>query len=218
MNYPKDYGRVIAAGWRNTRPVLQTRDMENGEMNIKLIWDIFVLFTRVALFSWGGGPASLALMQREVVSAGWTTTEEFADAVAVGNALPGPIAPQVSAYVGYKLSGIWGAVSAAMGTVLPTTLLMLIMVAYFFSIKDSPTVAAMLKVVRPVVVGLLLWTAYVMAYSVFSISNAGWAAGLVHNWDKVIIAMVAFLLLTLTEVNPVWLVIAGAILGFVLYR
>ena len=187
-------------------------------MQMKLLLDIFILFTRVALFSWGGGPASLALMQREVVTAGWTTNEEFADAVAVGNALPGPIAPQVSAYVGYKLSGIWGAVSAAMGTVLPTTLLMLVMVAYFFSIKDSPNVTAMLKAVRPVVVGLLLWTVYTTAYSVFSVSKIGWTGGLVQNWDKVIIAIVAFTLLTLTEINPVWLVIAGAILGFIVYR
>ena len=127
-------------------------------MELKLLWEIFVLFSRVALFSWGGGPASLALMQREVVTAGWATTEEFADAVAVGNALPGPSAPQVSAYVGYKMSGLWGAVSATMGTVFPTTLLMLMMVIYFFSIKDSPAVAAMLKAVRPIVVGLLLWT------------------------------------------------------------
>jgi chromate transporter len=187
-------------------------------MQMKLLFDIFILFTRVALFSWGGGPASLALMQREVVDAEWVTNEEFADAVAVGNALPGPIAPQVSAFVGYKLSGIWGAVSAAMGTVLPTTLLMLVMVAYFFSVKDSPTVAAMLKAVRPVVVGLLLWTAYTMAYSVFSVSKIGWGSGLVQNWDKVIIAIIAFALLTLTEINPVWLVIAGAFLGFIAYR
>lgn len=131
---------------------------------------------------------------------------------------PGPIAPQVSAYVGYKMSGIWGAVSAAAGTVVPTTLLMLVMVAYFFSIKDSPNVAAMLKAVRPVVVGLLLWTAYTMAYSVFSVSKIGWGNGLVQNWDKVIIAIIAFALLTLTEINPVWLVIAGAILGFIVYR
>ena len=187
-------------------------------MNMKLLWDIFILFTRVALFSWGGGPASLALMQREVVHAGWATTEEFADAVAVGNALPGPIAPQVSAYVGYKMSGIWGAVSATMGTVFPTTLLMLIMVAYFFSIKDNPNVQAMLRAVRPVVVGLLLWTAYTMAYSVFSVSKIGWGNGLVQNWDKVTIAIIAFALLTFTEINPVWLVIAGAGVGFVLYR
>ena len=187
-------------------------------MNLKLLWDICILFSRVALFSWGGGPASLALMQRETVTAGWVTNEEFADAVAVGNALPGPIAPQVSAFVGYKLAGVWGAVAAAVGTVIPTTLLMLVMVAYFFSIKDSPVVAAMLKAVRPVVVGLLLWTAYVLAYSVFRVSGVGWRTGLLQSWDKVLIAIVAFALLTTTEINPVWLVLAGAVLGFVLYR
>jgi len=58
-----------------------------------LLWRIFILFTRVALFSWGGGPASMALMQRETAAAGWVTPAEFADALAVGNALPGPIAP-----------------------------------------------------------------------------------------------------------------------------
>lgn len=130
------------------------------------LWDIFVLFTRVAMFSWGGGPASLALMQRETTAAGWVTSEEFADAVAVGNVLPGPIAPQVSPFVGYKLAGIPGAIAAASGTVLPTTVLMLIMVFFFYGIKDSQTVQGMLKAVRPAVVGLLLWTASDMAYTV----------------------------------------------------
>src|SRR5512135_2165514 len=103
-----------------------------GTVGMALLWDIFILFTRVAIFSWGGGPASLALMQRECVSAGWTDSAEFADAVALGNALPGPIAPQVSAYVGYKMAGFAGAVAAAAGTVLPTTLLMLVMIVVFF--------------------------------------------------------------------------------------
>ena len=73
-----------------------------------LLWHIFWLFARVALFSWGGGPASLALMQRETTAVGWVTPADFADAVALGNALPGPIAPQVSAFVGYKLAGCPG--------------------------------------------------------------------------------------------------------------
>jgi chromate transporter len=88
--------------------------------NILLLWQIFVLFTRVAMFSWGGGSASLALMQRETTSATWIppdqtdplpwiSPDEFADAVAIGNAIPEPIAPQVSAYVGYELAGLPGA-------------------------------------------------------------------------------------------------------------
>jgi chromate transporter len=187
-------------------------------MNWKLIWNLFFVFSRVALVSWGGGPASMGMMQREVVSASWATPEEFADALAIGNALPGPIAPQVSAYIGYKLAGLAGALAAVTGTVLPTTLLMLVMVVFFFGIKDSPTVAAMLKAVRPVIVGLMLWTAYTMAYSVFNVKSGGWTASLLGGWDKVIIALTAFALLTLTDVNPVWLVLAAAIFGFFVYR
>jgi chromate transporter len=185
---------------------------------MNLLWSLFLVFSRVALFSWGGGPASMGLMQRESVNMGWVTTEEFADALALGNALPGPIAPQVSAYIGYKMAGTWGAISAVSGTILPTTILMMMMVIFFFGIKDSPNVAAMLKAVRPIIVGLLLWTTYVMASSVFGISKLGWGNGLTQNWDKVLIAIAAFALLTLTEINPVWLVIAGAILGFFAYR
>lgn len=198
-------------------------------MNWKLLWDLFVVFARVALFSWGGGPASLALMQRETTSALWTppsaahpvpwvTPEEFADAVAIGNALPGPIAPQVSAFIGYKLAGLPGAIAAVSGTVLPTTLLMLVMVIFFFGIKDSPTIQAMLRVVHPLVVGFLLWTAYDMALSVFGARKLGWGTALMQGWDKALVIAVTFGLLTLTKVNPVLLVISGAILGYLIYR
>ena len=187
-------------------------------MDWKLLWDLFVVFSRVALFSWGGGPASMGLMQRETVAAGWVSPEEFADALAVGNALPGPIAPQVSAFVGYKLARLPGAIAGVTGTVLPTTLLMLVMIVFFFGIKDSPNVKAMLMAVRPVVVGLLLWTVYIMAYSVFSINKLGWGNGLFQNWDKVLIALITFAILTFTETNPVFLVIIAAIFGFVVYR
>jgi chromate transporter len=183
-----------------------------------LIWDIFILFSRVALFSWGGGPASMGLMQRETVTAGWVTPQEFADALAVGNALPGPIAPQVSAFVGYKLAGLPGAISAVTGTIVPTTALMLVMIVFFFNIKDNPNVAAMIKAVRPVVIGLLIWTAYSMTYAVFNVKGANWGTALAHNWDGIVIAIVSFLLLTFTSINPVWLVILAAGLGFVIYR
>ncbi len=194
-----------------------------------ILWDLFVLFTRVAIFSWGGGPASLALMQRECTSARWTppgqtdsvpwtTPAEFADAVALGNALPGPIAPQVSAYVGYKLAGIPGAIAAASGTVLPTTVLMLAMVALFFSVKDAPTIKSMLTAVRPVVIGLLVWTAYDMANSVLGAKKIGWGDALFQGWDKLVIAAVSFGLLTFTEINPVFVILGAAVLGLVVYR
>ena len=183
-----------------------------------LLWQIFWLFTRVALFSWGGGPASLALMQRECTAAGWVTSDEFADGVAVGNTLPGPIAPQVSAFVGYRVAGVPGANAAAAGTVLPTTILMLVMIYFFFRVKDSVAVKAMLTAVRPVVVGLLIWTAYDMANSVFGARKLGWGPALLQGWDKLGIAVVAFGLLTFTKINPVFIILGAAGLGFLVYR
>jgi chromate transporter len=198
-------------------------------MSMLMLWKIFWLFTRVAIFSWGGGPASLALMQREATSAlwvppgasaalPWTTPEEFADAVAVGNALPGPIAPQVSAFVGYKLAGVPGAAAAAAGTVLPTTLLMLVMVIYFFRVKESPHIGNALKVVRPVVVALLLWTAYDMAYAVFGVSKLSWSGAMTVGWDKLLIVVVTFAVLTLTKINPAYVILVASISGVIIYR
>ena len=183
-----------------------------------MLLKIFLLFSRVALFSWGGGPASLALMQRETTAAGWVDSAEFADAVAAGNALPGPIAPQVSAFVGYKMAGIPGAIAAVAGTVLPTTILMLLMVIFFFGVKDSPAVKAMLQAVRPVVVGLLIWTAYDMAYSIFSAKKSGWTTALLGGWDKALIVVAAFVLLTLTRINPALIILGSAAFGFLVYR
>lgn len=185
---------------------------------VQILWQLFIVFTRIAIFSWGGGPASLALMQREVTAAGWADAGEFADAVALSNALPGPIAPQVSAYVGYKVAGLAGAVSATAGTVLPTTILMLVMIAYFFAAKDNQVIKSMLAAVRPVVVGLLVWTAYDMAGTVFAAKKLGWSTGLLQSWDKVLIAIVAFAVLTFTTINPALVVLAAAIFGFFVYR
>lgn len=193
-----------------------------------LLWKIFVLYSRVSLFSWGGGPASLALMQRETTSAlwlppgaaapvPWATPLEFSDAVALGNALPGPVAPQVSAYVGYKMAGLPGAVAAAAGTVLPTTVLMLVMIVYFFKFKDSTVMQAMLRAVRPVVVGLLLWTAYDMGATVFGFSKLGMGGGLTAGWDKLLFVVGSFAVLTLTSVNPVFVILGAALMGAMLY-
>ena len=77
----------------------------------------------------------------------------------------------------------------------------------------------MLVAVRPVVVGLLAWTAYDLANSVFGTRGSPQVLRtLGQSWDKLLIALVAFLLLTFTKINPVFLVIGGAILGYLVYR
>jgi chromate transporter len=187
-------------------------------MDWKLLWQIFWLFTKVAMFSWGGGPASLGLMQREVVTLGWLSPDEFADDIALSNALPGPTAPQASAYVGYKLAGWPGALTAVAGTVVPATLLMLILIIGFFSIKDNLYMKAAIKGVRPFVVGLLAWTAYQIAIPVFGLNQQGLGTSLVHSWDKWLIVLGTFLILAFTNISPIWLVLVTAGIGLIFFR
>jgi hypothetical protein len=69
-----------------------------------------------------------------------------------------------------------------------------------------------------VVVGLLAWTAYAVANTVFGAEKLGWKAALIQGWDKMAIALVAFCLLTFTSVNPVFIILGAAALGLLIYR
>ena len=183
-----------------------------------LLLEIFWTFTKVALFTWGGGPASLPIMGREVVDHGWITQAEFADAVALGNSLPGPIAPQMGVYVGYKTAGVSGAVAGMLGSVVPTSILMLVLVALFVSAKNLPWVQSILAAVRPAVVGMLLWTAYDIGAKVFDKQGDGLVAALRTGWDKFLIAVVAFVALTYFKVHPAIVVVVALVFGLVVYR
>jgi chromate transporter len=153
-----------------------------------------------------------------VVAVGWLTPSEFADDIALSNALPGPTAPQASAYVGYKLAGWTGALTAVAGTVIPTTLLMLILIIGFFSIKDNLYMKAAIQGVRPFVVGLLAWTTFQIAIPVFGLDKQGLGAALTGGWDKWLIALGTFLVLTFTSLSPIWLVLVTAVIGLIFFR
>ena len=111
-----------------------------------------------------------------------------------------------------------GALMAVAGTVVPATLLMLVLIIGFFSIKDNKYVIAALQGIRPFVVGLLAWTAFQIAISVFNLNKQGLGLSLIHDWGKWLIALGAFLILTFTNISPIWLVLATAGLGMIFFR
>jgi len=167
-----------------------------------LFWHLFVAFGRANIFGFGGGPAVIPLIQQEVVSNyKWLSTEEFTDALAMGNALPGPIATKMSAYVGYKIAGIGGALAALAGTVVPTAVAMLGLAGLYFKFKDTPQMAGMLKAVRPVVVVLLFQTTWDMGVKSFPIPV---------TW---VIALVAMVLIFQFKLHPIILITASMLFG-----
>ena len=185
---------------------------------IVLLLEIFWTFTKVALFTWGGGPASLPIMGREVVDHGWVTQAEFADAVALGNSLPGPIAPQMGVYIGYRVAGVGGALAGMLGSVVPTSILMLILVAAYVQSSKLGWVNSILMAVRPAVIGMLLWTAYDIGSKVLDKKSEGLGAALQQNWDKFAIAVAAFVALTYFKVHPAIVVLIALVFGLIVYR
>jgi len=172
-----------------------------------LLWRIFTAFLKCGIFGYGGGQSMVPLVQDEVVRVRrWLSTEEFVDALVMGNSLPGPIAIKMATYVGYKLAGIPGLVSAVLGISLPALLLMLLMTMLFFQFKDHPKIQAALQAVRPAVVGLLAMVIYDV-----------WPTAINGRWDGALIAIAALVAVTLLEVHPALVILAAAVLGVIVY-
>lgn len=171
--------------------------------NLALFWSFF----KVGIFAYGGGPSMIPLIQEEVVDIHhWMTIEEFTDALAMGYALPGPIACKMAGVTGMKVTGASGVLIANIAIILPSLLAMLALMHLFLQFKDSKFVTATLKAVRPAVIGLLL----VVVWEMFPKAVVDVGTGL--------IGVAAFGAIAFAGVHPAWAIVAAAAIGLVAYR
>lgn len=123
-----------------------------------IYWHIFLAFFIPGILGYGGGPASIPLVEHEVVGKyEWMTTQEFSEVVAIGNSLPGPIATKMAGYIGYTEAGILGSIVALFASVAPSLILMVFMMAILMKYKDEPEVKNLTMLIRPVIAILLLF-------------------------------------------------------------
>lgn len=163
--------------------------------------DLLLGFGRVGLFGFGGGQAMIPLMEQECVQqAEWMNSEEFIDALAMGNALPGPIAIKMAAMVGWKVGGPLGCVAAIVGVAAPAVVLMLALAALYVRFQHHVAVQGAMRAVRPVVIGLLAWTVVVL-----------WPGG-VPDLGSGIVAIAAFAALAL-GLHPALVVLVALVMG-----
>ncbi|WHY33770.1 chromate transporter [Cytobacillus firmus] len=157
--------------------------------------DIFMAFFRVGILGYGGGPSSIPLVHKEVVDKyKWMDTDEFGDVLALGNALPGPIATKMAGYIGYRVGGILGMVTALAATMVPTIVLMIILLTALNTFKDQSWVAGMTKAVVPVVAVMLATLTWDFVKK-SSKSSLGW------GWTLLFVA-VSLVLLEFVNIHP----------------
>lgn len=167
-----------------------------------IYFHIFLAFFIPGILGYGGGPASIPLIENEVVDRyEWMTVNEFSEVLAMGNALPGPIATKMAGYIGYAEGGILGAIVGVFATVAPSLILMIGLLGLLMKFKDSPRVKRLTIVVRPVIAVLLA----VMTYDFFFSSYEG--VGLTQT---LMIGGISFVLMEKFKVHPAY-VIAGSL-------
>ncbi|MCP3029131.1 chromate transporter [Halobacillus sp. A5] len=167
-----------------------------------IYWQIFVAFFIPGIVGYGGGPASIPLVENEVVGRfGWMSVNEFSEMLAVANALPGPIATKMAGFIGYEQAGILGAFIGVFATVAPSLILMIALLSLLNKFKGSPRVKAMTSFIRPVIAILL----GVMAYQFFATSYG--SAGLIQT---MFLIAVSYILLERVKIHPAF-VIAGSL-------
>ena len=119
--------------------------------------NLFFVFFKVGLFSFGGGYAILPLMQHEVVDVNkWISFKEFMDIVAVSQITPGPISINLATHVGYRIGGTLGSTIATTSVVLPSIIIISLIVIFLKRFSKLPVVQRIFKSLRVTIVGLIL--------------------------------------------------------------
>jgi chromate transporter len=166
---------------------------------------IFWAFFIANLLGYGGGPATIPLIQNEVVNNyHWMSLSEFGDVLAIGNALPGPIATKMGGYIGYDVGGILGSIIALIATILPSALAVIILFKFVNLFKGSPKVSLMTKSVQPIIAILLA----VMAYQFFLTAYEN--SGIFH---LLLLAVVSYFALSKIKMHPSLVIVCALIYG-----
>ncbi len=170
-----------------------------------MYWDIFLAFFIPSIIGYGGGPAFIPLIENEVVGRyGWMSVSEFSRVLALGNALPGPIATKMAGFIGYEQGGVLGSFVAVFATVAPSLILMLALLGLLYRYKDSPRVKRMTLLIRPTIAVLL----GLMAYRFFA-ESWGEAGAL----QTLALGALAWVLMERLRVHPAWVILGSLAYG-----
>ncbi|WP_394149809.1 chromate transporter [Vibrio maritimus] len=171
---------------------------------MQLYLDIFLAFFIPNIVGYGGGPAIIPLIEAQVVGHyGWMTAPQFAEVLALGNALPSPIATKMAGYIGYEMGGSIGAGIAVFATVAPTIIIMIVAMGVLYKFRTSPKVKALSAWVLPIIFTLMLLLSYKLVLS-----------GLENSWVHfTMLFLLAGLLLERFKIHPTFVISTSLIYG-----
>lgn len=178
-----------------------------GKPDHPTLLELFFVFARMSMITIGGGYVMFPLLKRDVVdSKGWIATGELIDCYALGQSVPGIIAMNTATLIGYRKRGIPGAIAAAAGMAAPSLVVIIMIAAFLTQYFDNAWVQKAFAGVRASVVAMIVM--------------AVWQVGRksVNSVIKGILAVGSFLAIVALNGSPVLLIVAGGLLGLLLFR
>ncbi len=191
--------------------------------------ELFYTFLLIGAFTFGGGYSMVALIQNEVVTHhGWMTAAEFTDLLAVSQMTPGPVGINTATYAGYtavinagypQWAAVCGSLLASLAVIVIPVALMLVVGRWLMLHKDKPRVAAVMRVVRLAVVGLIAAAALQLMPSAFAPTPIGNISLFNTRFSilSVLIFVAVFILTWRYKKSPILLIVASGLVGLIVY-
>ena len=166
---------------------------------------IFLKFLKVGSILYGSGYVLFAYLDAELVTSGLLTQAELLDAIGIGQFTPGPVL-STSTFIGYQLGGFWGAIAATTGIFLPSFLFVWILNPLIPKMRKSKTLSYFLNSINVAAVAIMLAVLITMSQQTLV------------SWQAIVIALIsALLVFKFKKVSVIWVIIIGAVLGYVLH-
>ncbi|MBQ9282020.1 MAG: chromate transporter [Treponema sp.] len=172
---------------------------------LRTLWDLFSIFFKIGLCTFGGGIAMLPILERELAEKrNWTTSDELLDYFAIGQSTPGIIAVNVATFIGYKRAGLIGGCVATFGMVFPSIIIITLIAKFISNFSEIEWVQKALK-------GINVAVAAILTSAVYKFSKKS-----VKNLFGFLLLVIAFLLIFVFNVGTAYVIFGSAILGVIL--
>lgn len=172
-------------------------------INLDMLLHLFLIFTKIGMFTIGGGYAVIPLIEKDLVQKKWLSNQEFYELIAITESLPGVFATNIAALVGYKIAGIKGASIAGLATIIAPFILLLIIAIFLAQFQQNIYVAKAFKALRPIVVALIA----APCYTAIKANKM--------TIKTLILPCIALGLMFFGGLSPIWIILLGGISGII---
>ena len=167
---------------------------------------LFIAFSRIGFFAFGGAYSFLPLIEREVVeNHHWLDKPEFLEVLGIAKVVPGALSVKFATYTGYKVAGVPGAIVANLANLLPAVLFIILASLVYSKYKDVPFIKAGMEMVRYAIFAMII------AVAIQLVDKTQ-----VFQLKYLLVVAASFILFFLTKIHPAFIIIGAGLLGAML--